>query len=68
MDTFSHVLEVASALSLDEQEQLSDTLKRRVNDQRRTEIISSVKEACKEHSEGRVRASSVSSIMKRIRA
>lgn len=68
MDTFSHVLEVASALSLDEQEQLSDTLKRRVNDQRRTEIISSVKEARKEHSEGRVRASSVSSIMKRIRA
>ena len=68
METFAHVLEVASSLSLDEQEQLSDTLKRRVNDQRRAEIITTVKEARKEHVAGGVRAASVGSIMKRIRA
>ncbi len=68
METFANMLEVDSALSLDEQEQLSDTLRRRVNARRRMEIIASIKEARKEHSDGRVRASSVVSIMKRIRA
>ena len=68
METFANMLEVDSALSLDEQEQLSDTLRRRVNARRRMEIIASIKEARKEHGDGRVRAASVGSIMKRIRA
>ena len=54
--------------SLDEQEELSNTLRRRVAEKRREELISAVKEARAERAMSKFKAASPSAIMKMIKA
>jgi len=68
MKTFSQVLEEADALSRDEQESLVSILQRRLREQRRAELISTVKNARKEFKAGRLRPASPAEIMKKILA
>lgn len=68
MSTFASTLDLADRLSLDEQEELSATLRRRVAEKRRAELIAAVKEARTEFAAGKTKASSPSAIMKMIKA
>lgn len=68
MSTFAMVLDEAADLSLDEQEQLAETLRRRIAEQRRAEILKTAGEARREFDAGKLKASSVTSLMKKIRA
>ncbi|NEQ86279.1 MAG: hypothetical protein F6K26_41270 [Moorea sp. SIO2I5] len=51
--TFSEILEAADRLSLDDQENLINSLINRLRSRRRAEIIRDVKEAQKEFAEGK---------------
>jgi len=66
--TLGQVLEEADALSPEEQESLVSILQRRLRQQRRAELISTVKNARKEFKAGRVRPTSPAEIMKKILA
>ena len=66
MKTFDQVLEEADALSLEEQESLVSILQRRLREQRRAELVRTVKEARKEFKAGRVRPASPHEIMRKI--
>jgi hypothetical protein len=68
MSTFASTLDLADRLSLDEQEELSATLRRRVAEKRRAELIAAVKEARTEFAAGKTKAASPSAIMKMIKA
>ncbi|MBE7497998.1 MAG: hypothetical protein HS117_23905 [Verrucomicrobiaceae bacterium] len=68
MSTFASTLDLADKLSLDEQEELSATLRRRVAEKRRAELIVTVKEARAEFAAGKVKAASPSAIMKLVKA
>lgn len=68
MSTFASTLDLADRLSLDEQEELSDTLRRRVAEKRRAEVIQAVKEARAEFAAGKIKAASPAAIMKMVRA
>jgi hypothetical protein len=68
MSTFASTLDLADKLSLDEQEELSATLRRRVAEKRRAELIATVKEARAEFAAGKVKAASPSAIMKLVKA
>ena len=68
MSTFALVLDHASSLPLEDQEQLAETLRRRVAEQRRAEITQAVTQSREEFEGGALRSSSVASIMKKIRA
>jgi len=68
MKTFGQLLEWADALSLEEQESLVDVLQRRLSEQRREEVVKSVKEARKEFRAGHCRPASPGEIVKKILA
>ena len=68
MNTFASTLDLADKLSLDEQEELSALLQRRVAEKRRTELIAAVKEARDDFAGGKVKAATPSAIMKMIKA
>jgi len=68
MKTFGQVLEMADALSPDEQEHLVLILKRRLSEQRRAELIAAVKEARKEFKAGHCRPAGPDEIIKKILA
>jgi hypothetical protein len=68
MSTFALVLDHASSLPLEDQEQLAETLRRRVAEQRRAEITKAVKQSREEFDGGQLRAARVASIMKKVRA
>jgi hypothetical protein len=68
MRTFGQVLELADALSLEEQESLVDVLQRRLSERRRAELVKAVKEARKEFKAGRCRPAAPDEIMKKILA
>jgi len=48
MKTFGEVLESADSLPVEDQESLIDVLRRRLAEQRRTELVQAVKEARQE--------------------
>jgi len=64
--TFEEVLEAADRLSLEDQEAITDILRRRVIDERRKELINEVHEARKEYQEGRCHEASSEQILKEI--
>jgi hypothetical protein len=68
MNTFASTLDQADKLSLDEQEELSALLQRRVAEKRRAELIAAVKEARDDFAGGRVKAATPAAIMKMIKA
>jgi hypothetical protein len=68
MNTFASTLDLADKLSLDEQEELSALLQRRVAEKRRVELIAAVKEARDDFAGGKVKAATPSAIMKMIKA
>lgn len=68
MNTFASTLDLADKLSLDEQEELSALLQRRVAEKRRAELIAAVKEARNDFAGGKVKAATPSAIMKMIKA
>ena len=63
MMTFSEVLESAEELPIADQEELVQTLHRRLSEQRRQEIISTVEQARQEHANGSLKPSSVDEIV-----
>ncbi len=64
--TFGEVLEATDKLSLEEQETLVDTLRRRMIEHRRTELAKDIQDAQQEFQEGRCRAVTPSELMKEI--
>jgi hypothetical protein len=68
MNTFASTLDQADKLSLDEQEELSALLQRRVAEKRRAELIAAVKEARDDFACGKVKAATPAAIMKMIKA
>ena len=68
MSTFASTLDLADRLSLDEQEELSATLRRRVAERRRAELIGAVKEARTEFATGKIKAASPAAILKMLKA
>jgi len=68
MGTFASTLDLADRLSLDEQEELSNTLRRRVAEKRREELVNAVKEARAEFAKGKIKPASPSAIMKILKA
>ncbi|MCI0745885.1 MAG: hypothetical protein L0Y58_10810 [Verrucomicrobia subdivision 3 bacterium] len=68
MKTFGQVLEWADELTLEEQESLVAILQRRTRDQRRVELIQTVKEARQEFKNGRCRSASPEEIVRKTQA
>lgn len=68
MSTFASTLDLADRLSLDEQEELSNTLRRRVAEKRRAELVNAVKEARTDFAKGKIKPASPSAIMKMLKA
>jgi hypothetical protein len=64
--TFEEVLEAADRLSLEEQEAITDILRKRMIDQRRKEVIKEVREAQKEFQAGRCRKATSQEILNEI--
>jgi hypothetical protein len=63
--TFGEILDSTDELSLDEQESLVTVLRHRVAEQRRADLIKSVKEARQQFKEGRCRPARSSEIVRR---
>jgi hypothetical protein len=68
MTSYATTLDAADQLTLEEQEQLADTLRRRIAEKRRAELVVAVKEARTEFARGRCKPANVGAIMQRIRA
>ncbi len=68
MSTFASTLELADRLTLDEQEELSATLSRRVAEKRRAELIVAVKEARADFAAAKVKPASPAAILKMLKA
>ena len=66
MKTFGQVLEMADALSPEEQENLVSILQKRMREQRRAELVQAVKHARKEFKAGRLRSATAAEIVKKI--
>jgi hypothetical protein len=66
MTTFAKILDSADGLTLDEQEQLAETMRRRVAAKRRAEIVGAVKESRAEYAAGRIKPATSGAIMKKI--
>jgi hypothetical protein len=66
MTAFAKVLDSADHLSLAEQEALLETLGRRVAEQRRAELIATVKEARAEFAAGACKPATPATILKKI--
>lgn len=68
MTSYATTLDAADRLTLEEQEELADTLRRRIAEKRRAELVAAVKEARAEFVRGSCKPASVGAIMQRIRA
>lgn len=68
MTAFAKLLDSADELPLDEQEELVETLARRVAEQRRAEMIAAVKDARTEFARGRCKPAGPEAILKKILA
>jgi uncharacterized tellurite resistance protein B-like protein len=68
MTAFAKALDSADKLTLDEQEELTSTLRRRIAERRRTELIEAVKESRAEFSTGSLQSASPSAILKLVQA
>ena len=66
--SFVTTLDAADRLTLEEQEELADTLRRRIAEKRRAELVAAVKESRTEFARGDCKPVSVGAIMQRIRA
>ena len=68
MSTFAAALDFADKLPLEQQEELADTLRRRIAEKRRQELVTAVKEARAEHSKGKLKPRSAADVMKLLKA
>ena len=68
MTSFATTLDAADRLTLEEQEELADTLRRRIAEKRRAELVAAVKESRTEFARGDCKPVSVGAIMQRVRA
>jgi hypothetical protein len=66
MATFDRVLDSVSEMSLEEQEAIAATVRRRVAEVRRAQVVAAVKEARAEFKEGALKPKSPAAIMKLI--
>jgi hypothetical protein len=66
MRTFDEVLESADELSLDQKESLVSVLRHRVAEQRRAELVRTVKEARREFRSGRCQSATPAQILKKL--
>jgi len=64
--TFQKVIEAVEALSLDEQAILVDIIHKRLQQQRRDELLQAVAESHQAYAEGNVRSGFVSDLLKEI--
>jgi hypothetical protein len=67
MTTYASMLDAADQLSLDEQEQLAATLRRRIAERRRAELVAAVREARAEFARGKCKPASPAAIARMIR-
>lgn len=67
MTTYASTLDAADRLSLEEQEQLAATLRRRIAERRREELVAGVREARTEFAKGRAKPMSAVAIAKLIK-
>ena len=68
MTSYATTLDAADRLSLEEQEELAATLRRRIAEKRRAELVAAVKEARAELARGACKPASAGAIMQRVRA
>lgn len=68
MTSYATTLDAADRLSLEEQEELAATLRRRIAEKRRGELVAAVKEARSDFARGKCKPASVAAIMQRVRA
>ncbi|MGI8966967.1 MAG: hypothetical protein ACR2H1_12900 [Limisphaerales bacterium] len=68
MKKFAEVVEMADALSADEQENLVEILQHRLAEQKRAELLQDVEQARREFKSERCRPASVKEIMKKVLA
>ena len=68
MSKFGEILESADRLSIDEKESLVSILHHRVAEERRAELVRTVKEARRELKQGRCRPATAGQIMKKLLA
>jgi len=66
--SFATTLDAADRLTLEEQEELADTLRHRITEKRRAELVAAVKESRTEFARGDCKPVSVGASMQRIRA
>jgi hypothetical protein len=67
MTTYATTLDAADRLSLEEQEQLAATLRRRIAERRRAELIAAVREARAEFAGGKAKPASPAAIARMIK-
>ena len=67
MTTYANTLDAADRLSLVEQEQLAATLRQRIAERRRAELVEAVGEARAEFARGRIKPASAAVIAKLVR-
>ena len=65
-NTFAEVLETIENFTIDEKETLVDILQHRIQENKRRQIVKSVKESEREFEKGNLKSASVDEIMKRI--
>lgn len=68
MTSHATTLDAADRFSLEEQEELAATLRRRIAEKRRAELVIAVKEARAEFARGSCKPASVRAIVQRVRA
>jgi hypothetical protein len=68
MTSFATTLDAADRLTLEEQEELANTLRRRIAEKRRAELVAAVKDSRIEFARGDCKPVSVGAIMQNIRA
>jgi hypothetical protein len=66
MNTFAEVLETIDSFPIEEQEELSNILQKRLNEYKRELLIKTVREAQEEYNRGEAKPASVDEIMKEI--
>ena len=66
MNTFSDVLETIDSFPIEEQEELSNILQKRLIEYNREQLIKTVREAQEEYKRGEAKPASVDEIMKEI--
>ena len=67
MTTYANTLDAADHLSLEEQEQLAATLRQRIAERRRSELIEAVGQARTEFARGRIKPARAAGIAKLIK-